>query len=270
MPPVSTVRLRKALAPVVSPADTLDDALLTFLVETLKGEDGLGVEVDFAADVLLSFLPLWASAGSPELARAAIAAARGIGGADAEAVYDVTGLDGNAAGGGSASDSAGILENGGDISALLQAFPALGLDGASLALERAGGDVERAAALALADEGVSLAAEATAAATARKALAARRAAAAAAEEANTASAKRAMLARFGEVADDGDVVHRPTVAVSAARKKGERVMRYVDGVPVFLPAGEKFIVEKAPDTAGSFVSLKIKKKGSGGPSPGFK
>jgi len=131
----------------------------------------------------------------------------------------------------------------------------------ALAMSRAHGDIEAAAQYILDAGGVeALDVEAAEISRQRKCAA----------EAEASASRAAILSRFGEAPDDTSVTHRPKApAVSKSGK--ERVLRYVDGVPVHLAAREKFIVEKPPEAdPKTFVALKISKKGSGGPSPGFK
>jgi hypothetical protein len=85
------------------------------------------------------------------------------------------------------------------------------------------------------------------------------------------AARRATLRRFHEVADAAGRSHAPKVGFEAPPKKGTSVLRYVEGVPVYVRPGEKFLVEKpAEPAAGTVVALKVKKKGQGGASPNFK
>lgn len=71
--------------------------------------------------------------------------------------------------------------------------------------------------------------------------------------------------------DEAGKNHAPKVGFEAAPKKGVNVLRWVDGVPVYVRPGEKFLVEKpAEPPAGTLVALKMRKKGSGGASPNFK
>jgi hypothetical protein len=161
--------------------------------------------------------------------------------------------------------------------ALCALLPQLSLEAACVVLERvgggAGGAAERAAAWLL-EGGAALEAEvlsaAAAAAARRAAAAAARAAAEKDAEAAAAAAKKATLRRFHEVAEVAGKSHAPKVAFEAAPKKGASVLRYVEGVPVHVRPGEKFLVEKPEATGGTLVALKIKKKGSGGASPNFK
>ena len=155
-------------------------------------------------------------------------------------------------------------------------LPQLCTEAACIALERAGAgsDADRAAAWLLAggpalEEEVCRAADA--AATRRGAAAAARAADAAAAQRAEEAARRQTLKRFDEAPDARGVTHVPLVAFAAPPKKGVAVLRYVEGQAVHLRPGEKFIVEKgAEPVAGTVVALKIKKKGQGGASPGFK
>jgi hypothetical protein len=57
--------------------------------------------------------------------------------------------------------------------------------------------------------------------------------------------------------------------------KGAKVIKYLDGKPIHMKPSEKFVVEKdeREDLLSSSLpqtTLKIKKKGQGGASPGFK
>ena len=88
-------------------------------------------------------------------------------------------------------------------------------------------------------------------------------------------AKAAALARYDEQVDDKDKRYRPTLPpeMLVTLPKGAKVVKYLDGKPIYLKPSEKFIIEKdereelltTPQT-----TLKIKKKGQGGASPGFK
>lgn len=80
--------------------------------------------------------------------------------------------------------------------------------------------------------------------------------------------KKIVLARYDDGLNGIKVPVTPYPLVSK-EKKGEKVLRYVDGQPVWLNASEKFIVEKQPEDPSTMVSIKIKRKGQGGPSPGF-
>lgn len=306
MSSTSSVRVRLALA--ACSGGELDAALCDWLAELLRGEDGLGVDVDFAAESLSSFLSRFPPSDSPAarvFAASAIAAACGkvcaapsetfsmtpmsaalaelnsapktVGGATGAATsWDAAEAAASAASGAAPdTDTAGDdnEENSENSSSpapapagllfMLELFPTATRRALTLALTRASGDVSAAAAAVLDAGGPeALDCEAGAAAAVRAKSAA----------ADVKSARASILSRFGELlAETSDVVHRPLApAPSSAPKKGERVLRYVDGVPVHLGVREKFIVEKPADAAGTFVSLKMAKKGSGGPSPCFK
>lgn len=103
-------------------------------------------------------------------------------------------------------------------------------------------------------------------------------AAARAEEARAEDdARRRVLDRYDERPDDKEVVYRPGLPQGEKRKKGEKVLAYVDGRAVFVKPGEKYVVEKAAELpagttvgpAGAASPIKIKRKGQGGASPGF-
>ena len=83
------------------------------------------------------------------------------------------------------------------------------------------------------------------------------------------SSKR-VLERFDEV-PDAVIAHRPLVPAAAPPKKGEQVMRYVDGVAVRVPAGAKHLEEKQPPVDPKTVVSGLKmwrRKGQGGASGG--
>ena len=297
MSSASSIRVRRALTSV-SGGGELDDALCDWLTELLRGEDGVGVDVNFAAESLSSFLSQFPtvtdSIAAHQIAAAAIAAACGKtpatidissssvtgGGSMAEALAEFNNL--TISGGGSRVESRvaddDVVHNIGgkgrvvvvekeeeDLSiplSLREMFPDATQRALRLALTKAQGDVNAAVDVVL-DAGGPQALDIEAIAAAQERV--KRA------HAETKSVQKAVLARFSESVENSDVIHRPRApAPSSAPKKGERVLRYVDGVPVHLSAREKFIVEKPLDSAGTFVSLKIAKKGSGGPSPGFK
>lgn len=114
--------------------------------------------------------------------------------------------------------------------------------------------------------------------TAAQAAAAKRAAAAAVEAAAGAeedrAIKAALLARFDERPDDSDRRHRPMLPKEMLASQPKRVVKYVDGRQVVVGRNEKYIVEAveagplAPAVPVSII--KIKKKGQGGASPGFR
>jgi hypothetical protein len=107
------------------------------------------------------------------------------------------------------------------------------------------------------------------------------AAAAAAEEENSAERQRvkaAVMQRFDERPDMSDVTFTPSLPremLGGGTGRGggaKKLLRYVDGREVWVGKGERFIVEEvgpaAPPIPASFI--KVKKKGQGGATPGFK
>ncbi len=86
-------------------------------------------------------------------------------------------------------------------------------------------------------------------------------------------AKAAALARYDEQVDDKDKRYRPTLPpeMLVTLPKGAKVIKYLDGKPIHLKPSEKFIIEKDEELLTiPQTTLKIKKKGQGGASPGFK
>jgi hypothetical protein len=289
MSSASSIRVRRALSSVAGGGE-LDDALCDWLTELLRGEDGVGVDVNFASESLSSFLSHFPtvtdSIAAHQIAAAAIAAACG------KTPATLTSIDTSSSvtGGGSMSEALAEFNtlsiSGGDKSSvgkvsvvavveeekeeedlsiplsLREMFPTATQRALRLALTKSQGDVNVAIDVVL-DAGGPEALDKEALTAAQERVNKARA--------ETKFVRAAVLARFSETVENSDVIHRPRApAPSSAPKKGERVLRYVDGVPVHLSAREKFIVEKPVDSAGTFVSLKIAKKGSGGPSPGFK
>lgn len=107
--------------------------------------------------------------------------------------------------------------------------------------------------------------------------------AARAEEARAEEeARRRVKERYDEVEEDKGRRYTPTLPKDMgggqARKKGEKILAFIDNQPVYVRPGEKYITEKAPEPApgttvgpaGVAVPLKMKKKGQGGASPGFR
>lgn len=108
------------------------------------------------------------------------------------------------------------------------------------------------------------------------------AAAAAAEERDSAERQRvkaAVMQRFDERPDMSDVTFTPSLPremLGGGTGRGgggaKKLLRYVDGREVWVGKGERFIVEEvgpaAPPMPASFI--KVKKKGQGGATPGFK
>lgn len=103
-------------------------------------------------------------------------------------------------------------------------------------------------------------------------------------EAEKAKQKKALLRKFDEQPDDRGVVYKPslaaqpvTVRASQARnfaslqERGGKEVRYLEGQIVHVRKGERFITETVgpAEDPGTFVSLKVKRKGTGGPSPGW-
>lgn len=288
MSSASSVRIRQVLTHVAG--DELDDALCDWFADLFRGDDRLGVDVEFASESLSSFLPRFPSPGSVEareIAAEAIAAATGkaakaksdeknaatpsamltslaeltcAGASSSSEPAVVPSVDGSA---GHSSESEEDATNATDAAAnaLRDLFPGAKNRTLALAITRAHGDIGAAAQYILDAGGLQvLDAEAAEISRQRKCAA----------EAEARASRVAIVSRFGEAPDDASVTHRPKApAVSKSGK--ERVLRYVDGVPVHLAAREKFIVEKPPEAdPKTFVALKISKKGSGGPSPGFK
>jgi hypothetical protein len=90
-------------------------------------------------------------------------------------------------------------------------------------------------------------------------------------------AKVSALARYDEQIDDKDKRYRPTLPpeMLVTLPKGAKVIKYLDGKPIHMKPSEKFVIEKdeREDLLASSLpqtTLKIKKKGQGGASPGFK
>lgn len=88
--------------------------------------------------------------------------------------------------------------------------------------------------------------------------------------------KASALARYDEQIDDKDKRYRPTLPpeMLVSHPKGAKVIKFLDGKAMYMKPSEKFFIEKDEDTASSALppptTLKIKKKGQGGASPGFK
>jgi hypothetical protein len=88
--------------------------------------------------------------------------------------------------------------------------------------------------------------------------------------------KASALARYDEQIDDKDKRYRPTLPpeMLVSHPKGAKVIKFLDGKAIYMKPSEKFFIEKDEDTASSALppptTLKIKKKGQGGASPGFK
>lgn len=97
------------------------------------------------------------------------------------------------------------------------------------------------------------------------------------------AALRETIRRFGQVPDRGPsasssaIGHKSVAAAPCADGggkgggKGGKVVRYVEGKEVWIAANQKYIVEDLspkPDPS-TFVSIKLKKKGQGGASPGW-
>jgi hypothetical protein len=301
--PAPTSRFTKALLFITQAIgiDDVDAELRVFLFSTLRegcAEGGDG----FADEVLASFLPLDALEGKKRASLVSTVAAAAIAGlargAEPSAPAAPTAMEAalsallERAGGGCGGPPLPppplppppdatflppprLADAAASLSALL---PQLSLEAACVALERCGGagggDAARAAAWLL--EGgprleAEILAEAGATAERRAAAAAARAAAAEVEARAEGAARRATLRRFHEVANEAGKNHAPKVGFEAAPKKGVSVLRFVDGVPVYVRPGEKFLVEKpAEPPAGTLVALKMRKKGSGGASPNFK
>jgi len=86
-------------------------------------------------------------------------------------------------------------------------------------------------------------------------------------------AKASLLSRYDEQVDDKDKRYRPTLPpeMLVTLPKGSKVIKYLDGKPIHLKPSEKFIIEKDEELLTiPQTTLKIKKKGQGGASPGFK
>jgi len=86
-------------------------------------------------------------------------------------------------------------------------------------------------------------------------------------------AKASLLSRYDEQVDDKDKRYRPTLPpeMLVTIPKGAKVVKYLDGKPIHLKPSEKFIIEKDEELLTiPQTTLKIKKKGQGGASPGFK
>ena len=85
-------------------------------------------------------------------------------------------------------------------------------------------------------------------------------------------AKAILLHRYDEREDDSDKKFCPTIPKEMQRtyRKGEKVLKYLDGKIIHMKPGEKYFVEENTQEYGTAHSLKIKKKGQGGKSPGFK
>ena len=163
----------------------------------------------------------------------------------------------------------------GTIDSLLSLFPELDAEAVCEALQRSGSeDVERVATYLLeGDHAVQVAGEARLKSELRAA-AVREAALAAAEDARREEASRRAVKQRCEEREELDAgkTHKPRVPEleGPSEKKGATVKRYVEGSVVFLRPGEKFLVEKPTGPDPYAVSLKVKKKGQGGASPGFK
>ena len=146
------------------------------------------------------------------------------------------------------------------------------------ALGKTGGkSAELAAAFVLEreEEGGGIAAEYDAVRAAAEARRAEESARRGAQEARAAAqAKAAAMARYDEREDDAGRRYRPSLPPEVAKElpKGTKVVKYLEGKPVHVRPSEKYIVEKDPDEPPGPppTTLKIKKKGQGGASPGFK
>ena len=261
--------LRAALTQLT--ADAVDDNLLLFLEDALKGDSGLGVSLPFAEELLASFFTLTPQppAVRSEGLRGAIAAcysAAAASSAAGAAEPEPHAACARAAGGASAGPSDPLQ------AALSALFPHLGAEVLLLAAERcgAGAGAERVAAWLLENEAGAVAG--AEAAEGRRREAARAAAAQRRAERSAEQAARAsVLARFHEVPDTAAAAAagggcRPVVPLAEAPcRKGAVVRRYVEGQAVMLKANQRFLVEKPAEPAeGTVVALKIKKKGSGG------
>jgi hypothetical protein len=280
-----TQPLRAALL-LLTEAEVDDGELLAFLVEALKGEGGGGVTLGFAEECLSSFFP-FRSLPPSELAhalRACIAACYSSG-----PDGTTTGLkkEESAVGGGGGGGGASIprlqpaafpqaIEQHGAVQALGALFPDLCAEALALAVERCGSEaVERVAAWIIDTEAApGLAAEAAAAQARRQGAALQAAASRRAERSAELASRQAVLAKFDERPEaDPQSSCKPVALFSgeAPSHRGAVVRRYVEGQPVMLKPGVKVLVEKPADPpAGTVVALKVKKKGQGGPSPGFK
>lgn len=137
------------------------------------------------------------------------------------------------------------------------------------ALSAKGNNVDEAA-LWVIEGGAAADFAAAQAAAAKRAAAAAAAAAASAEE--DRAVKAALLARFDERPDDSDKRHRPMLPKEMMAAQPKRVVRYVDGRQVVVGRNEKYIVEAAEESPAPAAAsiIKIKKKGQGGTSPGFR
>lgn len=89
------------------------------------------------------------------------------------------------------------------------------------------------------------------------------------EEKTNEMIKKHVLARYDDSPNPVKGPLRPLPVVTN-EQRGNKVLRYVDGQPVWLNASEKFIVEKEQEDPSTMVTIKIKRKGQGGPSPNFK
>jgi hypothetical protein len=157
------------------------------------------------------------------------------------------------------------------VASLRALFPALSPAAAAAALARTGGsNLELAAGYVLEhDVEAEVAAE-----EARQAeRVAEAAAAARARAAAEARARAAALQRFDETPDDSGRRYAPTLPreMQKSFKKGEKVVKYLEGRPLFMRPTDKYYEEPRVDAAAAGgTSLKIKTKGQGGASPVFK
>lgn len=291
--------LRAALSPL---ADSLDDDVIEY-IKSMLAEVGSATEAD---DCLVAFLPGFeglhakrrkdfvqrameaagrAGAASPAAASAAAAApekenrTRGGAGSKSGSSTEESSAgssSGSGSGSGGASSAAAAASASGvpakyrgGVQHLRGLYPHLSDADAVFVLDKCEGNVETAAEYVLDHDVAGEVAEAAAADAARAAAEAERRTA---EARADAAARARMLARFDEAPDDAGKRYAPTLPqeMLKTRKKGEKELKWVDGQRISVPAGQKFLIEAPKEEFGQVHSLKIKKKGQGGASPGFK
>jgi hypothetical protein len=293
----STSGLRTALHPL---AADLDAEVLEFLLGLLTEGGAPPSSADAAGEVIASFVPGYSELPAQQryvvAARvvkavggtgpaAAVAAGNSSskaprpGGAGAGSGGPVDDTDSSSSSSSSSSDAVWERAPSSELELLLAKarpelvaglrglFPHLSEEALRFALGRAGGDLPGAAEWALEHDAES---EYRAEAERDEARAATAAARRASEAAAEARARRETLKKFDEREDDTGKLHRPGLPpeMLQTHKKGDRVMKYLDGRPVYVRPGEKFF-EEPVQQFGTAHSLKIKKKGQGGASPKF-